>query len=191
MCVCVLHSQLFQRLDSTQSGSVLVSQIRRYFRGSAHPDVTAPVERRRSPDEVEASLIELLQVKRTAVHRGQTAQMISWAVSVEGRGREGNGGEGREEGGQGKGGKWRGGEREGGEGKGRKWRGGEGRERAGEGREMEGRGGEGRRGKRGATESSTMSCLFLQEFEDYFDGQSIEFPSEEHFTAVVKACWTI
>ena len=34
-------------------------------------------------------------------------------------------------------------------------------------------------------------CLILQEFEDYFEGQSIEFPSEEHFTAVVKACWTI
>ena len=152
---CLDFLQLFQRLDAAKVGSIPLSQMRRYFRGNAHPDVTG--ERGRTAGEVEAAFIELFQTKRIPVHRSQPAQTISWAVSggvgVERRGGEGGWGRGRQ-----------------GRGKiNREWEGEEGM----------------------VVGTCCAMCLILQEFEDYFEGQSIEFPSEEHFTAVVKACWTI
>lgn len=113
VCVCVRACpQLFQRLDPAKSGSVQLSQIKRYFRGNGHPDVAAAAERRRTADEVEAELIELFQVKKSPVHYGQTAQLISWAVSEGGEeGGKGRGGEGRGRRGKGRRGK-RGGEGE-------------------------------------------------------------------------------
>ena len=76
---CLDLLQLFQRLDSAKVGSIPLSQMKRYFRGNAHPDVTG--ERGRTAGEVEAALIELFQTRRTPVHRSQPAQMVSWAVS--------------------------------------------------------------------------------------------------------------
>ena len=134
----MLCPQLFQRLDFAKLGSIQLSQITRYFRGQAHPEVAGSVERR-TAQQVEAELVELFQVKRTPAHGSHMSQLISWAVSE---------GEGKEKG-------------------------------------------------SGASSEWFLRCLLrehlnpVQEFEDFFEGQSIDYPSEEHFNAVVKTCWAL